>query len=280
MTHLIEIKTIQCASIRLLFEALKEIITDTNIYFDAKGLKIEELDSSRVALVWVRLRADKFESYVCNVPKLKIGVNVLALWKLLKNMGNKDILTLTVDENNQNILNITIENSEKNFVDRNQYRLLDIKGPPLHIPPKQFDWFIRIPSHDFQDICRCMRDIGKVVEIIDYQRQLTIRCEGDYATRERTIKETKTSASDDDSVSASPPKGLSYQMATQEVYSDQIIRAKFSIKFLLQFTKATNLCPSVELYLANDYPLILRYTIANLGELKFALSPKLDDATE
>lgn len=272
MAPLVEIKTVKCSSIRLLFEALKEIITDTNIHFDAKGMKVQELDSSRIALVWMRLYADKFEHYECNVSKLTVGVNVLALWKLLRNMGNKDILTLSIDQDNPNILNIIIRNPEKNFIDRNQYRLLEIKDRTITIPPKEFDWFIRIPSHDFQDICRSMRDIGQVVEIIDYQRQLTVRCEGDYATRERTICEPKM-----DNMEGGITNCMSYEMTKQDVYSDQIIRAKFSIKFLLMFTKATNLCPSVELYLANDYPLILRYSVANLGELKFALSPKLDE---
>lgn len=265
MPSLVEIQTVQCTAIRLLFEALKEIITDTNIHFDEKGMKIEELDSSGVALVWMRLYADKFEKYECNVPKLTVGVNVLALWKLLRNMGNKDILTLLIDEDNPNVLNITIRNGEKNFIDRKVYRLLDIKDRKLGIPAKEFDWFIRIPSHDFQDICRNMRDIGKVIEIIDYQRQLTIRCEGDYSDCERIIGESGTE------------DGLCYEMTGENPDTDQIVRAKFSIKFLLMFTKATNLCPTVELYLTNDYPLILRYTVANLGELKFVLSPQCDD---
>jgi len=42
------------------------------------------------------------------------------------------------------------------------------------------------------------------------------------------------------------------------------------------FTKSTNLSNSIELYLKTDYPLILKYSVANLGEIRFCLAPKVD----
>ena len=49
----------------------------------------------------------------------------------------------------------------------------------------------------------------------------------------------------------------------------------FSLKHLLLFTKCTNLSNNIELYIKNDYPMIIRYGVANLGEIKLCLSPKL-----
>jgi proliferating cell nuclear antigen len=46
----------------------------------------------------------------------------------------------------------------------------------------------------------------------------------------------------------------------------------FSLKYLTIFTKCTNLCSNVEIYLKNSYPIILRYSIASLGEIKLCLS--------
>ena len=40
------------------------------------------------------------------------------------------------------------------------------------------------------------------------------------------------------------------------------------------FSKCTNLCNCVELYHKNDFPLIIKYTIASLGEIKLCLAPK------
>ena len=54
----------------------------------------------------------------------------------------------------------------------------------------------------------------------------------------------------------------------------EIIQGIFSLnlKYLSIFTKCTNLSNTVEIYLKNNYPIILRYTIASLGEIKLCLS--------
>ena len=55
---------------------------------------------------------------------------------------------------------------------------------------------------------------------------------------------------------------------------NDIIQGVFNLKYLVLFTKCTNLCGSVELYLKNDYPLILKYAVASLGEIKLCLAPQ------
>ena len=60
-----------------------------------------------------------------------------------------------------------------------------------------------------------------------------------------------------------------------DVNSDKniIVQGLFELKYLIIFTKCTNLCNEVTLYLKNDYPLIVKYAIAALGEIKLVLSP-------
>ena len=55
---------------------------------------------------------------------------------------------------------------------------------------------------------------------------------------------------------------------------DQIIQGVFALKHLVLFGKCTNLCNSIQMYLKNDYPLIIKYTVASLGEIKLCLAPK------
>ena len=55
--------------------------------------------------------------------------------------------------------------------------------------------------------------------------------------------------------------------------SNEIVQGLFELKFLLIFTKCTNLCNQVILFLKNDYPIIVTYQIATLGEIKLVLSP-------
>jgi len=43
------------------------------------------------------------------------------------------------------------------------------------------------------------------------------------------------------------------------------------------FTKCTNLYNMVEIYLKNNFPLILRYQVASLGEIKLCLAQQDND---
>ena len=60
------LKTVQSGAFRILIEALKEILTDTNIIFDEKnGMKINWLDKFKIVLIHMKLHAENFEHYHC-----------------------------------------------------------------------------------------------------------------------------------------------------------------------------------------------------------------------
>ena len=53
--NIIEIKTVQASTIKILVEALKEILSDTVIIINDQGIKICTMESSRVILVHLKL---------------------------------------------------------------------------------------------------------------------------------------------------------------------------------------------------------------------------------
>ena len=55
--------------------------------------------------------------------------------------------------------------------------------------------------------------------------------------------------------------------------SSKVIQGEFSLKNLGYFIKCTNLCSQIELYLENDLPLVVKYNVASLGEIKLGLAP-------
>jgi proliferating cell nuclear antigen len=80
------------------------------------------------------------------------------------------------------------------------------------------------------------------------------RCKGDYAEQE-TIFSIGTN-------------GLS-----QKSTATEIVQGKFVLKYFVLFTKCTSLCSDISLYLKNDYPIIVEYNVAGLGDIKLALAP-------
>ena len=65
--------------------------------------------------------------------------------------------------------------------------------------------------------------------------------------------------------------GMTY---IQNLTPDEVIQGIFSIKKLVLFTKCTNLCQNIEIYLKNDYQLLLNISVANKVKLNFALHLK------
>ena len=254
--YLLEVKTVQSSAFRILVEALKEILTDSNIEFDNNGLKIVAMDASHTVLVHLRLDAKNFEHYHCK-QKTVVGINMMNFFKLIKTMNNSDTLTLFLEEENPNSLGIRIENGDKNTITKYKLNLMDLNEENIQIPPATFTSVITMPSNDFQKICRDMSNLAESIEIKSVDNQLLFNCKGDFASQETIMGETNS--------------GMCFLKKTN---SNDIVQGIFALKHLVLFTKCTNLCNSIEMYLKNDYPLIIKYTVASLGEIKLCLAPQ------
>ena len=250
------LRTVQSSAFRVLIEALKEILTDTNLEFDDKNIKVVAMDPSHTVLVHLKLDSDKFEKYHCP-NKLLLGINTLNLFKLIKSLQNNDILTIFVEKNNTNQLGIRMENGEANQITQYKMNLMDLNQENIQIPPLEFESVITLPSCNFQKICRDMFNLSDNIEITTFGEQITFKCKGDIADQETSIGQSTS--------------GGMNCVVTEN--SNEIIQGMFSLKYLVLFTKCTNLSSSIELYLKNDYPLIIRYQVANLGEVKLCLAP-------
>jgi len=253
--YIFEFRTVQSGAFRILIEALKEILTDANFQIDSTGIKLMAMDPTHTILVHLKLHAEHFEYYKCNKTMI-IGLNMLNLFKLIKTMNNNDYLSFFIDKNNNNKLGIKINNCDKKVETIYHLNLMDLKESNINIPPAEFDSVITIPSSDFQKLMRDMTNIGENVEIKSIGEQLQFSCFGDFASQETIMQPTQ--------------QGIKF---LQNDDPSLIIQGQFPLKYLILFTKCTNLCNSIELYIKNDYPLIIRYTVANLGEIKLCLAP-------
>ena len=255
--NLFEIKTVQSA-FRSLIEAVKEIVTEANLEFSPEGIKVVNVDETHTVLVYLKLYFERFESFFC--PKKHVlGVNMIYFFKLIKTMGNNDSLTLYLPESNPNKLGIRMENSEKSTVTNYFLKLFDTDIEDIKIPSISFTSIIHMPSVDLQKHCRDMNALGEKldIEITSMGSDLIFRCNGDFAEQETVISENNST------------------MRVQKTANstNEIVQGIFQLKHLVVFTKCTSLCPSIELCLRNDYPLILKYTVANLGEIRLVLAP-------
>ena len=256
--YIFNVKTVQSGAFRILIESLKEILTDTNIIFDETGIKLIATDNSQIVLIHMKLLSENFEYFYCD-KKIIIGVNMMNMFKLIKTMNNNDTLTLFIEKDNPNRLGIKINNIEKNTQTLFKMNLLDISEDELSIPPAKFETELTLPSSDFQKIIRDMTNIGENIEIKSVGTSLILNCDGDFANQETVLCETQN--------------GLNFSKSTGP---EKPIQGIFSLKYLLLFTKCTNLCNLIHMYIKNDYPLVICYNVANLGKIKLCLSPNTE----
>ncbi len=261
--YLLELMTVQTNAIKVLVEALKEILTEANIEFNETGLKIVAMDSSKTILVHLKLNSDKFEKYVCK-KKMIVGVSMSNLFKLIKTITNADSLTFYIDESNLNVLGIVIANSDKNSITTFELNLMDLNEEHINIPPQEFDSIITMPSVDFQKICRDMNNLSDTIEIKSVGSQLIFSCKGEFARQETKLGEAHEG-------------GICF-LKNNEISS--ITQGYYNLKYLVLFTKCTALCPSIEIYMKNNFPILITFAVGNLGQLKLALAPKIADNNE
>jgi proliferating cell nuclear antigen len=257
---LFRIRTVKAAPFRTVVEAIKDILTDTNIEFDSTGIKIMSMDGTHTILVHLKLKADRFDEFYC--PKKHVlGINMINFFKLVKTLQNNESIVLYMLKSDTTKLGIEILNGEKQMTTNFMMNLIELDVRPIDIPPVHFPSVITMPAVDFQKVIRDMHGLGETVEIQSASHQLVFRCRGDNA--------------DQETIFCIGQNGLS-----RKEFSSEIVQGNFFLKHLVLFTKCTTLCTDISLHLKNDYPIIVEYNVAGLGEIRLALAPALTKPTD
>lgn len=255
MTKLVTVRTVQGGVLRSLFDALKDIVHDVNLRFDSTGIKLVTMDNAKCALVHLKLDADAFEEYHCEGTH-DIGINVSNVFKLIRAAGSHDSISLSYDKESPHELEISIQNFSRNSTTTFALKLIELDCDEIEIQDVDFETVVTIPSVYFQRICRDMSDISNFIRIRNEDGTITFECTGDFASQKTVIGRTDDETSGTDI--STKVDGSTYD-------------GEYSLKYLTAFCKSSNLCQSVELYLRENYPLVMRYGVASLGSLKFCL---------
>ena len=259
--NVLTIQTVQIAPFRTLMTALKDILLETNITFQKDGIRIINMDKSHTILAHLFLGAKNFELYECELDKIVIGVNMFHLFKLINTIDNDDTLTMYIERSDYSDgivhhLGLKFENGDIKQCKIQKLRLIEPESEELKVPDVKFASILNMPSSDFQKIIRDLSCISDKLEIQSVGNELIFKCKGQFAQAE--IRRTESDGS---------------MEFIQKQDSSKIIQGEFSLKNLGYFIKCTNLCSQIEMYLENKLPLVVKYNVASLGEIKLCLAP-------
>lgn len=81
------------------------------------------------------------------------------LTKIIKCATNEDIITMNADEEGDTV-NFTFESPNQDRTSEYQMKLMDIDSEHLGIPDTDHQAVIKLPSGEFQRICRDLATMG------------------------------------------------------------------------------------------------------------------------
>ena len=163
--RIFEIKTLKSVIIKNLFEVIKPYIKETNILINKDCIKISTLDVSKVSLTYIKLDANKFESYKCEKPVI-LGIDTNTFFKTIKSANRRETITLYMNKDEEDKLGIELADPFMGKVKDYKIPLLSLDDKVINISDIMFDYVINMPSVQFQQIIKDIQLLeGKVVEI-------------------------------------------------------------------------------------------------------------------
>jgi len=251
----------QAALIKKVVDAMKDLCKDVNFDCSEKGLQVQAMDSSHVALVSLMLREAAFAEFKCD-RNTSLGMNVDSLGKVLKMCGPDDILKLRWQDG-EDTVSFQCESGAEDRITDFSLKLMQIESEHMEIPEQQYKVVAKLPSSEFQKICRDLKEFGETMQIKASKEGLTFSVQGDLGTGNVMLK----------------PREAEKPEERVALTVHECVTATFALRYLVNFSKAAPLCGAVELGLGPDAPLLVKYDLETTdnGHMQFYLAPKIDE---
>ncbi|KAL9005054.1 MAG: hypothetical protein Q9188_002161 [Gyalolechia gomerana] len=261
MAKMLEARLEQAQLLKKVVDAIKDLVQDCNFDCNDSGIALQAMDNSHVALVSMMLKAESFSPFRCD-RNIALGINLSSLMKVLRCAQNEDILTLKADDA-PDVVNLVFETSESDRLSEYDIKLMDIDQEHLGIPETEYAATIAMPSAEFQRICRDLMALSESVAIEATKEGVKFSCTGDIGNGAVTLR-SYTNVEN-------PEKNIDISLS-------EPVALTFSLKYLVNFCKASGLSGTVKLCLSNEVPLLVEYTLASNSYLRFYLAPKVRNA--
>jgi proliferating cell nuclear antigen len=241
-----------------LVASMLELCNECNFECTENGICCQNMDSSHVSLVAVKLNADGFEEFQCS-EEFILGMNLTNLNKVLKCSGSKDSMSITATTTEE--VQFAFENEAGDQKSEFTLKLMTVDEEHLQIPETEYKAVVTMPSSEFARICRDLKEIGESVTISCSKKGVTFECTGDIGSAKMDLSHNQ---SEDDKSSI-------------KIEMEEPISQQFALRYLSSFAKSSGLSSQVVLSFSDDTPLQVSFKMEDLGSIKYFLAPKIED---
>lgn len=217
------------------------------------------MDSSHVALVSLNLSVDGFEKFRADT-NMVLGVSIANLAKVMRLADNNDSITLQADQDASH-LKIIFENAKTERKTEFNLNLITIDSEHLAIPETEYSSVVTINSNEFSKICRELYSLSETVTVVTNPDYVQFSVEGEVGTGSVRLGQNDSDRKED-------------QMQLQV---DEGVQQQFALRYLNMFNKAAPLSTFTKLCLHQEQPLVVEFSIEQLGVLKYFLAPKISE---
>lgn len=258
-----EARLIHGALLKKVLDAVKDLINEGTWDCSATGISLQAMDVSHVSLVSLSLRGDGFDKFRCD-RNLSMGMNLTSVSKILKCAANNDIITIKAQDD-ADAVNFVFESPSQEKVSDYEMKLMNIDTEHLGIPETDYSVVIKMPSGEFQRICRDLSQIGDSVQITCTKDGVRFSVSGDLGTGNVKLAQTANMDKEEEAVI---------------IELQEAVSLTFALSYLNSFTKATPLSAQVQLSMSADVPLVVEYKVEDMGYVRYYLAPKIEDSED
>lgn len=247
--------------LRKIMGAIGDLVTDGNFDCSSNGISLQAMDSSHVSLVSMILRADGFDPWKCE-EECQIGIHLEHLNKVLKCMGAKDELEFKYKDGADDA-EFVFRSPDEGKVSHFTLKLMEIDTEHLGIPDTEYKACVRMSSTEFQRICRDLAVLGDTLKIEVKKDDVQFSVNGDIGKGQMTLRSSTASDGAEEEVT--------------DIDCKESVCQTFAMRYLNFFTKATGLSKAVRLSMSPEVPLMVEYSIDEIGFVRYYLAPKIDE---
>ncbi len=241
----LNLKTTQTEKLRKIFDAVVNIVDEVTLKVEPEGISIRAMDPAHVALVDFEMKKDAFDQYKIDEP-VELTVDLKSVVNVLKRVEQELIIKLKEGANALVFL------SEGTVKKRFDIPLIEATEENLKVPNITFETEVEMDSTIFKNAIADSSVIGEYV---------TLKVEGDalYFTSKAEENEVEIRVEKDNCIS----------------FKKKDAKSHFSLEYLQDIARISDIINKVKIYLGNDLPLKLDFA-DDYTKIIFFLAPRVE----
>jgi proliferating cell nuclear antigen PCNA len=238
--YILQIKTNDGFALKILSEFFSSCLHRCIFEINDQGLCLNSVDSKEHRLLSMTLKKEKFILFY-KTKNFAFDINSNHLYKIIKTIRKKDVVTLFILKDKPNKLGLTISHANESN-ESTSFIEISITSPSnISIPENNDSYHLTCSGKDFQKL-KSLSSISNTLNIKAYPFYIVFYCDGEVVSKKIKIGENDSA---DDKL---------------------LIEENIQTSYITTLNKIANMSNNVIFYIRNDGMINIVFDIMSMGE--------------